>query len=174
MRCPQCDHDNLPGEDLCAGCGLDLAGLDVAAWGVDPADPLLGVPVGRLALKRPILVPKDAKVADAVARMHERHEGCVFIEGETGLVGVLTERDVCARVAVAGKDPRTTRVDDVMTRAPVTLEVDDPLAWALHRMGVDGHRHLPVLDGERLVGFLSVRSVLRTLLDGAPEAGSIE
>lgn len=174
MRCPQCDHDNLPGDDLCAGCGLDLAGLDAAAWGIDAADPLLAVPLARLTLKTPIVVGEDATVGDAVARMHERHEGCVFVERESRLVGVLTERDVCARVAVAGRDPWATRVDDVMTKGPVTLHIDDPLAWALHRMGVDGHRHLPVLDGERLVGFLSVRSVLRTLLDGPPAARPIE
>ena len=43
-----------------------------------------------------------------------------------------------------------------MTPNPVALEKDDVLAWALHRMGVDGYRHLPVLDGERLAGFLDV------------------
>ena len=172
MRCPQCEHDNLPGEDLCAGCGLDLAGLDVAAWGIDPTDPLLAVPLARLALKEPIVVREDTTVRDALARMYERHEGCVFVERDSRLVGVLTERDVCARVAVAGRDPQSTRVDDVMTKGPVTLRAEDPLAWALHRMGVDGHRHLPVLDGERLVGFLSVRSVLATLLDGPPPGGS--
>ncbi len=166
MHCPQCDHDNIAGEDLCANCGLDLAGLDVHAWGMDPDDPLLAVPVAQLGLKTPIVVARDASVSDAIARMRERHEGCVFVVHEDRLIGVLTERDLCTRVAVPGRDPVLTRVDEVMTDRPVTLRAEDPLAWALHRMGVDGHRHLPVLDGERLVGFLSMRSVLRVLLDG--------
>ncbi len=41
MRCPTCAEDNLPGEDLCQNCGMDLAGLDVTAWGLDPGDPVL-------------------------------------------------------------------------------------------------------------------------------------
>ena len=168
MHCPQCDHDNLAGADLCENCGLDLAGLDEHAWGMDPDDPLLGVPLSRLPLKVAIVVSGDATVAHAIARMRELHEGCVFVVQDDRLIGVLTERDLCTRVAVPGRDPVLTRVDEVMTDRPVTLHVEDPLAWALHRMGVDGHRHLPVLDGERLVGFLSMRSVLRVLLDGAP------
>jgi CBS domain-containing protein len=75
----------------------------------------------------------------------------------------LTEHDVTVRVAAPGRDPTRTRLEQVMTPNPVTLQTDDPLAWALHRMGVDGYRHLPVLDGQRLVGFLSVRTVLRVL-----------
>jgi len=68
------------------------------------------------------------------------------------------------RVASRGRDPSQIRLGEVMTPNPVALQKDDALAWALHRMGVDGYRHLPVLDGDRLVGFLSIRTVLRTLL----------
>ena len=57
-------------------------------------------------------------------------------------------------------NPGRTRLEEVMTPNPVTLRREDPLSWALHRMGVDGFRHLPILDGERLIGFLSVRTVL--------------
>ena len=80
-------------------------------------------------------------------------------------MGVLTERDVGSRVAVPGRDPSRTRLEEVMTPNPVTLRTSDPLAWALHRMGVDGYRHIPVLKAERLVGFLSARTVLQILLD---------
>jgi CBS domain-containing protein len=164
VRCPQCDHENLPGDDLCASCGLDLAGLDVGAWGVDADDPLLCAPLASLPLNAPIVVEPDTPVSAALDRMRDRHEGCVFVLRGGDLAGVLTERDVCTRVVVPGRDPARTRVADVMTASPVTLRSDDPLAFALHRMGVDGHRHLPVLDGSRLVGFLSVRSVLKALI----------
>ena len=98
--------------------------------------------------------------------MREKREGCVFIEdGDGRLIGTLTERDVTARVVNRDRDPRRTSLDEIMTRDPVTLQKRDPLAWALHRMGVDGYRHLPVLDGERLAGFLSIRTILRVLAD---------
>ena len=97
--------------------------------------------------------------------MKQRQEGCVFIQDKERLVGVVTERDVTTQVAAPGRHPQHTRVEEVMTPRPVALQKGDSLAWAMHRMGVDGHRHLPVLDGERLCGFLSIRTVLQTLLD---------
>ena len=96
--------------------------------------------------------------------MREHHCGCVFITGDEGnLLGVFTERDVAVRVAAPGRDPARTTVGEVMTHNPVTLRPDDPLAWALHRMGVDGYRHLPLVDDGQLTGFLSVRAVLEHL-----------
>ncbi len=166
MRCPACDHENIPGDDLCGDCGLDLAGLDVAAWGVSPDDPLLMVPLSSLPLKEPLVLPPDAKVIEAIDLMRDRHEGCVFVEDREGrLAGVVGERDVTVRVAAPGRDPEQTRLDEVMTRDPVVLQKNDALAWALHRMGVDGHRHLPVLDQGRLTGLLSIRTVLHALLE---------
>ncbi len=123
-------------------------------------------PLEKLPLKKPLVLSPGATVARAIDLMRDRHEGCVFVEDAEGeLVGVLTERDVSTRVASPGRDPEQTRLDDVMTPSPVVLQKQDPLAWALHRMGVDGHRHLPVLDDGRLVGFLSVRTVLKALLE---------
>jgi CBS domain-containing protein len=165
VQCPACDHENIPGTDLCEECGTDLAGLDVTAWGVDPTDPGLALSLADVALKQPLRVTPRATVREAVDRMRESREGCVFVEDAAGLlVGVFTERDLTARVVAAGRDLDATRIDEVMTRNPVALQKSDPLAWALHRMGVEGYRHLPVLDGERLTGFLSVRTVLGELL----------
>ena len=166
MRCPACEHENIPGDDLCAECGMDLAGLDVRVWGVDPEDPLLATPLDELPLKEPLVLGSGSSVAEAVRLMREHHEGCVFVAKEGAeLIGVFTERDVVVRVAARGRDPEQTRLQEVMTAGPVVLQRDDPLSWALHRMGIDGFRHVPVLDGKRLHGFLSSRTVLKALLD---------
>jgi len=164
LRCPSCDHDNIQGEDQCAHCGLDLAGLDVTAWGVDPKDPALAMPLSQVDLKQPLVLSPAATVTEAIGLMKQRREGCVFVVDARGLAGVMTERDVTMRVAAPGRNPDQTRLEEVMTPRPVTLESDDPLAWALHRMGVDGHRHLPILEGGELIGFLSIRTVLKLLL----------
>lgn len=166
MRCPACDHDNIQGTDLCENCGLDLAGLDLPGRDLDPEDPLLGRPVGELGLqKAPVLGP-EARVFEALQMMRERRHGCVFVQNDQGrLVGVFTEHDVVSRVAARRKDPGAVRLGDVMTPRPYTLKSDDPLAWALNRMGVEGQRHVPVLEGDGPLGFLSVRVVLKALLD---------
>ena len=90
MNCPTCGHDNIPGQDLCEHCGLDLAGLDVAAWGVDPDDPILTMPLSELALKEPLVLAPGEPVIRAIEMMKQRKEGCVFILDEGELVGVLT------------------------------------------------------------------------------------
>jgi CBS domain-containing protein len=164
--CPACDHDNIAGVDQCENCSTDLAGLDAPLWDVDAEDLLLNKPLKDLPLKKPLILGPEATVAEAIELMREHREGCVFVEDEKRrLIGVVTERDVSTRVVVRGRDPGKTALDQVMTPNPVTLLRDDPLAWALHRMGVDGHRHLPVLDDDRLIGFLSARSVLQAFLD---------
>ena len=166
MNCPTCDEDNLPGEDLCRNFGMDLAGLDVGSWGLDPEDPVLTTKLADLPLKDALVLPLASTAAEAIELMKKHHQGCVFMtDAEGKLAGVLTERDVVARVAAPGRDPGRTRLEEVMTPNPVALLDKDPLAWALHRMGVDGHRHLPVLDENGLAGFLSSRVVLRAFLD---------
>ena len=173
MRCPACNHDNIQGADLCAECGVDLAGLEVHAGGVSSDDPLLARSLRELPLKKPLLLAAGAAVSEAVELMQERHEGCVFVVAPGRLlIGVFTERDVALRVVARGRDPRATTLQEVMTRDPFALHYDDSLAFALHRMGVDGFRHLPVLDGGQIVGFLSIRTVLRVLAGEAMLAGA--
>ena len=164
MLCPDCAYDNIPGNDLCDKCGLDLAGLDVKAWGLSSEDPMLSMPLSALPLKEPITLEADATVSKAIELLTERREGCVIVrEGDDPVAGIFTERDATARVFARQRDPRELKLSDVMTRNPYTLQKDDALAFALHRMGVDGFRHLPVLDEGRVIGFLSMRTVLGAL-----------
>ncbi len=168
MICPACGHDNIDGVDLCENCGMDLAGLDLPGGGDVIQNPLFKKPLRELPLKDPIVFGPSAKVLEAVQAMRDRDDGCVFVTDRARrLIGVFTERDLVVRVAGRGRNPATTQLGEVMTHDPVTLQVGDPLAWALHRMGVDGHRHLPILDGNELVGLLSVRQVMRYLTDEA-------
>lgn len=166
MHCPACAHDNIDGADQCAHCGLDLAGLDVGAWRVSPQDPLLTRTLASLPLKPPLTLRPGASIADAVRLMTDRDEGCVFVLDERErLIGVLTERDVALRVVARGRSADQTRLAEVMTPNPFFLLAEDALTFALHRMGVDGFRHIPVLDGQKLIGFLSMRTVLEVLAE---------
>jgi len=166
MKCPSCDHENIQGHEFCDNCGLDLAGLDMETLDVDPAEPALARQINSLAVKTPVMVSEETTVSAAVKAMHEHHQGCVFvIDHRQGLLGVFTERDLTVRVAAHGRDPETTHIKDVMTPRPVSLRPQDPLAWALHRMGVDGYRHLPIVDEARLIGVLSARVVLAALAE---------
>jgi CBS domain-containing protein len=75
------------------------------------------------------------------------------------LLGIFTERDAL-RVAAAGTDPTTAAVKDWMTKEPMTVDPDTDTDDAAAIMATEGFRHLPVVDGDSVVGVVSLRDVL--------------
>ena len=113
---------------------------------------------------RVVTAGPDDPVRLAIARMLEESVGSVAVcEGER-LVGIFTERDVL-RLAGEGSDFAEVRVGDVMTRNPVTLRPDDDVLEAARLMGDRKIRHVPVLEGENLLGMVGIREVMRTLVE---------
>lgn len=104
------------------------------------------------------LAPSDS-VRAAVEMMAEKHIGATLIEDGGRLVGIFTERDLLSRVVAKGRDPDRTTLSEVMTENPDCLKPGDIAGNALARMNDKGYRHLPVLDGETLVGIVSIRDL---------------
>ncbi len=103
----------------------------------------------------------DALVMDAAVAMSEGRIGAIpIIEGER-LVGIFSERDLMTRVVVLGRDPNTTRVEEVMTHKVVTAGLEEPVERCLEKMQRAGCRHLPVVHDGRVVAMLSMRDLLR-------------
>jgi CBS domain-containing protein len=113
---------------------------------------------------RVVTVAPDDPVRIAIARMLEENVGSVAVcEGER-LVGIFTERDVL-RLAGEGPGFAEVHVGDVMTRQPVTLAPGDDILDAARLMGERKIRHLPVLEGENLLGMVGIREVVRALVE---------
>jgi CBS domain-containing protein len=81
------------------------------------------------------------------------------------LVGVFSERDMLNRVVAARRSPESTQVRDVMTPEPFVVGPGDSIERCMLAMKQHGFRHLPVCDGERLIGFVSLRDLLLHNLD---------
>jgi len=113
--------------------------------------------------ERPYALPPTSAVADAVRLMNRHAIGAVLVMNDGALEGILTERDVMQRVVESGCDPASTRIDEVMTRLPTTVRVDDRAAHALDLMTREGIRHLPVVDAGQVMGMLSMRDLNRWL-----------
>jgi len=97
-----------------------------------------------------------ATVIDAVNTMNDHHVGSVLV-CECGYpVGVFSERDVLVRVVAAHRDPRQTLVRDVMTTRLYTASPDDTLLEVMRLMTDRRCRHVPVMEGEQLVGLVSI------------------
>jgi CBS domain-containing protein len=129
---------------------------------------VLETPVSELMVREPMVVDADATVVAAVNAMNERHIGCVLVQQDGKLVGIFTERDVLRRVSFR-EGNRSWKVDTVMTRNPVTLPPHASVAYALNKMSVDGHRHIPIVDrAGKPVGILSVKRIVHYLVEHFP------
>jgi CBS domain-containing protein len=108
-----------------------------------------------------VTVAPNSSVIEAVRAMKQRRIGALMVVEGSRLVGILSERDVVFRVVADGLDAQSTRVADVMTRNPVTIQPDKPFGHALHIMYEGGFRHVPVVDADgRAVGMVSARDAL--------------
>lgn len=99
----------------------------------------------------------------AAARLFKRlNLGALPVTEDAGrLVGMLTDRDIVLRCVAAGLNPRETRTGDIMTRGVVTTAPDAKLSEAAKLMGGDQVRRLPVVEGGKLVGMLSLGDLAR-------------
>lgn len=103
---------------------------------------------------------RDSTVLDAAKMMADRHVGAVLITTKDGRIeGIFTERDLAVRVVAQGRDPATTKLNAVMTKNPATLAPNDPPESALERMRAGDFRHLPVVEGSRVIGVVSIRDL---------------
>jgi CBS domain-containing protein len=116
-----------------------------------------------------LTVEPDAPLTEAVRSMDDRRVGAVLVLERERLVGVFTERDVLRAVA-QGLTPEAT-VGEWMTRGPETIESDDTAEHAAVLMIHGGFRHLPVVDEGKVVGILSIRDLMRSVLDDAAPRG---
>jgi CBS domain-containing protein len=117
-------------------------------------------------------VSPDDTVFRALEVMAERNVGAlVVLEGQR-LVGVLSERDYARKVILRGLASRDMRVRDLMTPEVVTVGPDDTVAGCMQLMTDGRFRHLPVLDGARVIGVVSIGDVVKTIM--ADQAFEIE
>lgn len=110
---------------------------------------------------REIYTVKAEDTVLAAARYMQRcNVGAVPVLRDTELVGIFSERDVMNRVLLAGRDPLTTTVEEVMTREPREVDPEESVERCLLVMKQGGFRHLPAVRDGVLVGFLSMRDLL--------------
>lgn len=164
MKCPDCGHENLPGEETCEACHTDLSQLALpeAKANKEVRQKILEGTVSQLKPRAAVTLTPDRPVAEAVRLMRERKMGCVVVTQDGQLKGVFTERDLLNKVAGL-KDPARTAVAEVMNTELHPLSASDTIAFAFHDMAVKGYRHIPVHMKDGSLGVISSRDLLRYL-----------
>ncbi|WP_036139996.1 CBS domain-containing protein [Luteibacter sp. 9135] len=114
-------------------------------------------------------VAPEASVYDAVRQMAEKNVGAlVVMQGDT-LVGIVSERDYARKVILKDRSSRDTPVAEIMTASVITVSVDATVDECM-RLCTDGRlRHLPVIDGEAMVGIVSIGDLVKAVISEQKE-----
>jgi len=99
-------------------------------------------------------------VFEVVKAMVSRNIGAVPVLRDGRLVGIFSERDLMSRVVAEGRDPRTTQVEQVMTKEPLTVCPTESVENCMVLMRRNGFRHLPICEGQHVVAVISLRDIL--------------
>ena len=105
-------------------------------------------------------VDADETVANVARRMADLQVGAILVLSGGELSGVFSERDLMRRVVVERRDPERTPVRDVMSTGLATIDELAPVEDAMAQMEAHSCRHLPVMRGSHVVGFLSMRDLM--------------
>lgn len=108
-------------------------------------------------------IEASATVLDAVKMMNNHTIGSLIILDKGKLIGIFTERDVLRRVVVPGIDANTTLVSQVMSPEVDTFSPDTSVTDALAHMNKYRHRHVPVMNGDEILGLISIGDITRWL-----------
>jgi CBS domain-containing protein len=110
--------------------------------------------------RRVYSIESDRTVLDAARLMMEHSFGALPVLRNGELAGIISERDIMNRVVAVGRLPGTTKIAEVMTANPRSINVDETVENCLFLMREFGFRHLPICDGKELKGLVSLRDIL--------------
>jgi CBS domain-containing protein len=166
LLCPYCESENIDGADVCEECEQPLIAQSMPRPATSLERAIMKDRIDLLDPREPLVVEPDAPVAMVVKLMHGHRVGCaVVVDDERHVLGIFSERDALMRLGADYSLHADRPVSQFMTVPAATLRDDDKIAFALHRMDVGGYRHVPITDGERITGVISVRDILRYLTD---------
>ncbi len=128
------------------------------------------MPSVRTLMSRDVLaVESGVSIVEVAQRMVSRNIGAVLVVDDGRLVGIMTERDLMRAIARGALDRAVVR--ECMTKNPETIEPDATTEYAAVLMIHGGFRHLPVTEGDEVVGMLSIRDLIPVALDDSAPRG---
>ena len=117
-----------------------------------------------------ISVDAATSVYDAIALMAERSIGSLLVMQGEELLGIVTERDYARKVILKGRSSETTPVGEVMSTALITATPEQTVDECMALMSERRIRHLPVVNGDRVVGVISIGDIVQAIITDQQEA----
>ena len=110
-------------------------------------------------------VGSDMTVFDALTMMADKNIGALVVIDDGVVTGIISERDYARKVVLLGKDSQQTAVGDIMTSNPITVTAETTVASCMELMTDNRFRHLPVLEGNELIGVVSIGDVVNAVIE---------
>ncbi len=123
--------------------------------------------VRRLLETRPPMIwstTPESSVTNALRLMAEKDVGALLVKEQGRLVGIVTERDVARKMVLEGRPCESTPVRDIMTDRVIYVNLEQTIDECMALMTERRLRHLPVIEGERVIGMISIRDVIAQLI----------
>lgn len=165
MNCPACNSPVIEGDECCDKCQYPLVDLEHSVPRSTLERNVVRDTIRCLSPKAPLVTTPETTVGKAIQLLTGQDVGCVVITREDRIVGIFSERDVLFKLNVSVKQHLSRPVSEFMTKQVETLDLDDRIALALHKMDLGGYRHLPVTEEGKLVGIISIRDIMRYMTE---------
>jgi CBS domain-containing protein len=117
-----------------------------------------------------VSIGPDASVFDAIKLMADQGVGSLVVMDGPQMLGILTERDYARKVILKGRASESTRVDEIMTTDVQTTSGSETVNQCMEIMTERRIRHLPVVDGDRVVGIISIGDLVQAIISDQQEA----
>jgi CBS domain-containing protein len=114
-------------------------------------------------------ISPDATVFEAIQLMADKNVGALPVVDNSRLIGIISERDYTRKVILNGLSSNDTAVRDIMTREMLTASPSDSIQDCMRVMTEKRVRHLPVLEGTRTIGIVSIRDVMEWVISAQAE-----
>lgn len=110
-------------------------------------------------------VPPDTTVFDAISKMADLNIGALLVMDNETMVGIISERDYRNKIILKGRSSKTTKVKEIMVDEVVVVKPNEKIKVCMQLMSDNKFRHLPVLDGQKVVGVISIGDVVKSIID---------
>jgi CBS domain-containing protein len=110
-------------------------------------------------------IAPEATVFESLNLMAKHNVGALLVMNEDEIKGIVSERDCIRKVDVMGRTAKDTTIGEIMTSNVITVDADQPLEECMSLMIDKNIRHLPVCEGKKLLGVVSVRDVLKEVIE---------